>query len=182
MRELLDGKNWLVHYSWSALEHSLDFCLKYFRLVCVLVLQASAAWCVLMWKFFIVHPCVSLPGVGPRRVKTWSLIWCKEHYRITHLSTHHGTGSIACMVFGEYFCLAIEIRSSYASSWSGKASFKPDSEQYLPNTIPWLSAAKKFLCSPQIWVGILELASERGFLYSKSVTTSSMIFELAFGI
>lgn len=49
-----------------------------FKTCLYLVLQALAAWCVLMWKFFIVHPSVSLLGVCPRSVKTCSLIRHKD--------------------------------------------------------------------------------------------------------
>lgn len=56
-----------------------------------------------------------------------------------------GTVFVAHPIFRRYFYLTVDIRSNMTASLDqDKASFKPDSEQYLANnTIPWLSVAKK---------------------------------------
>lgn len=68
------------------------------------------------------------------------------HYKVTHIwLLIIGTVFIAHLIFRKYFCLTLDIRSNMTASLDqDRASFKPDSEQYLPNsTIPWLSVAKK---------------------------------------
>jgi len=65
------------------------------------------------------------------------------HYKVTRIwPLVMRTVFTAHPVFRKY--LTVEIRSNMTAALDqGKASFKPDSEQYLTNnTIPWLCVAK----------------------------------------